>query len=348
MACSSESGDQLRFYVGTYTNGSSEGIYQGVFDKGSAEFGELKLVYRLENPSFLHLYGGNMLAVSSVKDGQVYTLKGVGGDTLSLLNRMSTKGVNPCYVEYDDSVRLAAVANYGSGDGVVYRVAEDGRFKQEIAYYKHEGRGPDESRQTSAHAHCSVFSPLHRFLYVADLGTDEIRGYLVRNNGIERSFLAMKMEPGDGPRQLAFSADGMRAFVLNELTSTLVMAKVDTATGRFSQLDRISTLPEGFAGHNQCAEIVLSKEGYLYASNRGHNSIAVLTHSDDQLQVIQWEDVKGNWPRHFGISLDGEYLMVANRRSDNLIMFDIDKSTGKLNYTGAQIEVSTPSCVRFY
>ena len=157
------------------------------------------------------------------------------------------------------------------------------------------------------------------------------------------------MEPGDGPRHLVFHPDRNLAFVINELSNTVISLKHDPNGGMFEAIARVSTLPESFDGESYCADIHVSPDGqFLYASNRGHNSIAIFSISEDgQLQLLGTESTRGNWPRNFTLSPDGKYLIVANQFSGNVVVFERNPETGMLTYMDQQIEISSPVCLKF-
>jgi 6-phosphogluconolactonase len=115
-------------------------------------------------------------------------------------------------------------------------------------------------------------------------------------------------------------------------------------------LQSISTLPKDFTKENTAAEIEVHPSGkFLYASNRGHDSIAVFAIDPDKgtLTLVEYASTKGQGPRNFEIDPTGTRLFAANERSDNIVEFRINPQTGRLTPTGKVLEVSQPVCVRF-
>ena len=88
---------------------------------------------------------------------------------------------------------------------------------------------------------------------------------------------------------------------------------------------------------------------FLYGSNRGDDSIAVLAiDSDNGLAVkVEVESTGGRTPRNFGIDPTGRFLLAANQDSDSIVVFAIDPKSGALTPTGQKVAVPKPVCVKF-
>jgi 6-phosphogluconolactonase len=155
-------------------------------------------------------------------------------------------------------------------------------------------------------------------------------------------------KPGAGPRHLTFHPNGKHAFVINELNSTLTAYSYDASKGSLTEIQTVSTLPQGFSGENYCADIHISPDGkFIYGSNRGHDSIVVLgfDQSNGKLTYIQNVSTGGKWPRNFALDPSGKFLLVANQNTNNIVSFKIDSKTGKLASTGQITEVPSPVCL---
>ncbi|MFC7669330.1 lactonase family protein [Hymenobacter humi] len=155
---------------------------------------------------------------------------------------------------------------------------------------------------------------------------------------------AFTAQPGAGPRHLTFSPNGRQAYLINELNSTITALSYDAAAGRFSELQTLSALPAGYEGPNSCADIHVSPNGrFLYASNRGHNSIAVFAiEAGGKLTPVQDVDTQGKTPRNFTLDPSGRLLLVANQNSNSIVTFRVDAQTGQLTPTGQTAEVPSP------
>ncbi len=344
--------NSLELLVGTFTNENSKGIYKVIFDKNAGTLSNPILLAEKHNPGFLHLSADRNLVYSSNADteGSISVWQfNETRDKLSLISEASSKGDGACYVTTNDSETMVAAANYSSGSIVHYTLDAKGLITDDADFKQHTGDGPHPN-QNAAHAHCVKYSKDGKFLYAVDLGTDEVIAYVINDSGrLAEGNIAIKMEEGDGPRHMIFHHNKAMVFVINELSSTVVSAEVDPITGKFTPIDKQSTIPSDFEDYNNCADIHLSNDGkYLYASNRGHNSIAVFSVDDKgKLALLANTSVEGDWPRNFTFSPDGEFMLVANKKTNNITVFDVDKATGLLTYTNNQIAVPTPVCLKF-
>jgi 6-phosphogluconolactonase len=218
---------------------------------------------------------------------------------------------------------------------------------------QHTGSSVNPKRQGEPHAHCVKLSPDNRFALVADLGLDKVliyrfdpkAGTIVAS---EPPFAAL--DGGAGPRHFAFHPNGRVLYVINELNSTVSRFNWDAKAGRAETVDSVTTLPSGHSGENSTAEIVVHPNGkWLFGSNRGHNSIAVfaIDGADGKLILVDHVPGGGEWPRNFALTPDGGYMLVANQRTDNVVVFRFNADSGKTTPTGDVLNVGSPVCVRF-
>lgn len=347
-----ETAETVDLLVGTYTGKGSEGIYRLAFDPASGKLTQPELVATTENPSFLALSqnGENVYAVNETTNGSVTAFAwNDDRSKLGLINTQPSQGDYPCYIQLNKAGSQLAIANYMTGNVLAFDLTESASLSDMPAVRQHSGSGPNTERQEGPHAHCSEYSPDGKYLYAVDLGIDQVVKYALEGDQIGDGSPAMVLDPGDGPRHLVFSPNGALAFVINELSSTIVSARVNAETGDLDRVAKVSTLAEGFEGESFCADIHISSDGkYLYGSNRGDNSIAVFEVSEDgQLTLLATESVRGNWPRNFALSPDEKFLLVANQRSDNITVFARDVQTGLLSFTGHELKLSQPVCLKF-
>jgi 6-phosphogluconolactonase len=356
--------DKYFVYVGTYTEESSKskGIYVYRFDPAEAKLTPLGLAAETTNPSFLAVHPNHLFlyAVNEVgnykgqKSGAVsaFAVDHTTGK-LTFLNQVASGGADPCYITVDKTGKYVLVANYTGGSVAVFPVREDGRLGEASAFVQHTGHGTNPERQEGPHAHSIDLSPDNRFAIVDDLGLDETlvykfdsaKGSLVPN---DPGFV--KENPGAGPRHFALHPNGKFAYVINEMHSAVSVFAFDSKDGVLRPLQTISSLPETFHGHDDAAEIAVHPSGkFLYASNRGHDSIAVFAIDQDKgtLTPIEYVSTKGASPRNFEIAPGGSLLFAANEKSDNIVLFHIHPKTGRLAPTGKVLEVAQPVCVRF-
>ncbi len=351
---------QYFVYLGTYTGGQSagKGIYVARLDTATGTLSDPELAAEVSNPSFLALHpnGRYLYAVGETggpKGGAVsaFSIDRATG-RLSLLNQVSSRGSGPCHLAVDKTGRYVIVVNYGSGSTAAFSLREDGSLGESTAFVQHAGASVHPKRQQGPHAHSVNLSPDNRFAVVADLGLDQIlvfrfdaaKGALEPNEPPHA-----KVTPGSGPRHFAFHPSGRFAYVINELASTLTAFTWDPKRGVLSEIETVGTLPKDFAGENYTAEVVVHPNGrFLYGSNRGHDSLAVFSiDGHGRLKLVEHVSTQGQFPRNFALDPSGTYLLAANQRSNNVVVFRVDPRTGRLSPTGRQIQVGSPVCVRF-
>jgi 6-phosphogluconolactonase len=255
-------------------------------------------------------------------------------------------------LQVDPVGKHVLAANYSSGSVCVLPIGDDGALGDPTDFIQHAGAGVDPARQAGPHAHCTVFDHAGRYLLVADLGLDQVAVY---QYDADRGKLAARQElwaaatPGAGPRHLAFHPRSEVVYVLNELDSTIAVYRHDGVSGELSALQTAPLLPATFGGENTGAAVQVSPSGkFLYASNRGDDSIAVfaIDEQDGTLTPVEHVPTQGRTPRDFAISPDGRYLIAANQDSNSLVTFKIDAQGGQLLPTGYAAEVPAPACVK--
>ncbi len=339
-------------YAGTNSLRGSKGIYVLSFDKKQMMFKEIQTVGGGENPNFLALGIGHKHLYVSYSKGTVSDGKGsvmsfaIEPQTgmLTKLNEQSSEGAGPAHVSVDPKGRFAYVSNYGTGNLAVYPINKDGSLSKASDMVRHFGKSIVTSRQEAPHVHQTIPSPDGRFIYVSDLGIDKIMIYEVKESGklIPASTPFVSSIPGSGPRHLVIHPKGNFAYSAEELTSTVASYSIDKATGALSPLERKKMLPDDFNSRNSAADIHFSPDGkFLYASNRGHESLVIynVNPENGKLDLVGHENTGGRHPRNFMIDKNGEFVLVANRDTDNIVMLKRNKKTGTLVPTGTQISV---------
>jgi 6-phosphogluconolactonase len=361
LAAGQDTSRDYLVYVGTYTGPKSQGIYALKFHPGTGSVDELGLAGEIQNPSFLALHPNHkyLYAVSELgnsgKDVASVSSFSIDSATgkLKLLNKVATGGGGACHLVVDKTQKMLLVANYGTGSVASFQVKQDGTLGEVTALKQHAGSSVNPKRQRGPHAHAVVLSPDNRFVFVPDLGLDEIVSYKIDPSGAtltpnDPPFV--KVTPGLGPRHFAFHPNDKFAYGLNEMGSSVSAFSYDAPSGRLNALQTISTLPEGFTEENNSAEIALDKNGrFLYASNRGNNSITqfAVDSKKGTLTKVEVTPTQGRTPRNFVIDPTGRYLLAANQDSDSIVIFRIDQHSGKLSPTGTTVNVPSPVCIQF-
>jgi 6-phosphogluconolactonase len=345
-------------YVGSYTIGGAgrgEGIHVYRLEaSGKLEFE--RVVRGVVNPSFLAFdaHFRRLYAVNEVEgiDGgavSVFALDPLTGEPVPL-NRRSSRGSLPCHLIIDRAGRFVLTANYGSGSVAVLPICEDGRLGDAVDVVHHRGSGVNPSRQEGPHPHSVTFDPGGRFLFAADLGLDALMAYRLDGRCgrlYPRPEAEVRTPPGSGPRHMAFHPGGRYAYVIHELDSTVGVFSYNPALGQLTRLQTLSTLPPGFQGQNSCAEVKVSPSGkFLYASNRGHDSISIFSVNTGtgRLAAMGHELTRGRTPRGFIIDPTGSLLLVANQDTGSVVSFHIDSRSGSLTPTGHEAQVPAPVC----
>ena len=365
-------------WFGTYTGGPAkgEGIYVSRFDGLTGKLSAPVLAATAKNPSFLAMHPTLpvLYAVSEVADtdgrpaGAVlsFAIDEATG-ILTPKNHHSSGGTGPCHVSVDRTGRVVLVANYGSGSVICLGLTDDGSLKPVVpvvpvvpavpgspgGFIQHEGTGGNPQRQKGPHGHSINPSADGRFAVACDLGVDKV---FVHALDTARATLAPhgfgSVTPGAGPRHFAFHPGGRYGYSVNEIDRTVTAFAFDPKAGTLTPIQSLSTLPadgtktQGFS----TAEIVAHPSGkFLYASNRGHDSIAMyaVDETTGRLRFLGAEPIRGETPRNFSIDPTGKFLLAGGQNSGTVTVFAIDGETGTLTFTGESLAVPSPVCIRF-
>jgi 6-phosphogluconolactonase len=356
---------QPTLFAGTYTNdkgSTSQGIYAFLWDADAGTLSSLGLSAATVNPSFLtfspdrrHLYAVNEVdQYHGEKSGSVSAFKVQGAfGKLKPINTVSSGGGGPCKITIDHTGTAAFVANYDGGSAASFRVLPKGALSKAVSRFQYTGHGPNAQRQEAPHTHCTTVSPDDRYVLINDLGLDRISVYHLDPQTAQLTandppfYEAL---PGSGPRSFTFHPSGKWAYSLNEIANTVDALTWDADRGTLTRFQNISTLPEGFSGENTAAQLAVDAGGrFLYASNRGDDSVVVFSISDKDgtLKTVQNVKSGGKTPRHFALDPGNQWLLVANEDSSNIVVFARNGRTGILSPTGNTYPLSHPVCLVF-
>jgi 6-phosphogluconolactonase len=339
-------------FVGTYTKGESKGIYTFTLDTQESKINQIKVAAQADNPTYLNISKDNRFLFSVVKEGDsggiaAFAVNSQTGE-LTPLNTQLLEGSSPCHVSVDSQTQIVFSANYHKGEVVSYLV-NNGTLTSPISIIKHEGSGPDP-RQEKAHTHFAEMSPEGKFLAVCELGSDKLITYQVNENGELKEVTRLAVRPGSGPRHLTFHPNGLFAYIMTEFSSEVIALRYHAENGSFEEIQTISTIPEDFKENNQGSAIHISSDGlFVYAGNRGHNSIAVFEVENDtgKLELIERVSTEGDWPRDFSLDPSEKFLVASNQNTGNLVLYSRDAETGKLTLLQSDVNVPDPVCVKF-
>lgn len=334
-------------YIGCYTPSGEAGINVIEFDNQTGQLNHINSISVLSDTSFLKVSGDKkkLFAVSENEQlGDLGCFDIQNPTTPVFINKQSSLGGAPCHISLTET--KAFVSNYMSGNLSAFSINE-AQLLPAYAFIEHHGHGVNLNRQESAHVHASCLSIDEQFLVIADLGIDALKVYKVTDNSLNLVFRAA-LVAGDGPRHLCFNHQGDKLYLANELSSMVVVFDFNQHTGELVALQRITSLPESCK--SQIAEISLSQDdGYLYVSNRGHDSIAVyrVDQRTGLLSILDYTKTGGHYPRHFALSPNQQWLLVAHQKSEYLTVFKRNDETGFLTKTDHKLAVKHAVCVCF-
>ena len=367
-------------YSGTYTGfkyilhgnpageSHSLGIYVSRFHPDTGDLTEATLAAKISNPSFLaispdhkFLYAASEdpLSLGPARDHESYvSAYAIDAKTggLHLLNTVPSGGTSTCYLSVDKTGKYVLTASYGSASISILKVKEDGGLGAQASFVQHIGHS---EKQTQPHPSSNDVTPDNRFAMVADLGLDKVLIYhFDQSTGalspVDPPFVSVPA--ASGPRHFIFDASARFAYLQNELNGVVSVFSWDPAQGNLTHVQDASTQIPDFAGSNHTAEIQIAPSGrFLYQSNRrlgnerGPDTIGVFAIDGQKgtLTAVEQAPTGGIMPRSFAIDPTGSYLLAANELTNNIVIFRIDQTTGRLTKTGKEIKVDTPVCLQF-
>jgi 6-phosphogluconolactonase len=327
-------------FIGSYTRKESKGIRRFRFNE--EEF-QMEDFYEVHDPTYLSLSKDETILYSSMRD------KGDHGVLSMDLQRgvvdkvLFTNENTPCHVSTFENHLLAS--NYHEGKLDLYET-EEGMVKRRLESIRHEGRGPMEKRQDASHVHFAMKNPHNEDILVCDLGTDKVYIYRLEDKELNKVGDIL-LPPGSGPRHLSFLPKAKFLYILSELSAEVFV--YDFRDGEYTLKQVQKTLPEDFHGENTGAAIRITPDNrFLYVSNRGHNSLTSFRIKDNHLlEKIETVSSEGDHPRDFNISPDGEFLLLANMISNNLVLYKIDRDTGRLSLLRKDLPTPEPVSIVF-
>lgn len=363
-------------WFGTYTHagakGGSQGIYVSRFDDATGELSAPELAAEARSPSFLarHPALPVLYAVSQVVDAEGTAVGAVQAFAIDLAtgrltakNHRPSGGEGPCHVAVDAGGRVVLAANYGGGSAICLGIDSNGGLEPVTqgdpgGFLQHvldrpTAPGGDPGRQATPRGHSIDAVADGRFAIVCDLGLDKV---FVHALDAGRATLAphgsASVKAGAGPRHFAMHPTGRFGYCVNELDLTVTAFAFDPQAGALTAIQTLPTLPDDVTDRRgfSTAEIAVHPSGkFLYASNRGHDSIAAYTvdAATGRLSFLGAEPARVKTPRHFAIAPGGRFLLTAGQDSGTVAVLAIDGDTGRLSPTGKSIAVPACVCICF-
>jgi 6-phosphogluconolactonase len=348
--------------IGTYTEpeeSNSEGVYVYRMDTASGKLSYQSVIRDVPNASYMtvHPQSGLIYAVSETEEfegtpgGGVSVLSRDATGNFKVLYKQSSGGANPAYVSIDQTGRFALVANYKAGNVAMLPIGADGRLNLPSDVVQHVGSSAHPERQDGPHPHCIFPDPSNRFALAADLGADKLIIYRMDlQAGKLIPHAEITVEARTGPRHILFDSTGRRAYLMNELNSTMILYDYHAATGSLERRQTISTLPELFSERNLSGDFHFSLDKkYLYVSNRGHDSLVCfqVNPKTGELTYQSYISSNGHEPRIFAVDPSGRFIVAVHQKSRNAVVYKIDSKTGDLSHTGYEAELDMPVHVIF-
>lgn len=332
-------------YLGSYTKRESKGVHQITLDTDKKELSAVQLIAEVNSPTYITLSSdkSSLYTVSKEEEGAgltAFTRQEDGQYNKRYSN--TTEENTPCYIALDEENDLLFTASYHDGYVSVYKETESGIELTDRV--QHVGSSVHEN-QDAPHVHYTDYTPDKKYLLVCDLGTDAVYSYTVSKQGKLTEVARYQTKPGSGPRHLVFHPNGHTVYLLDELSSEVEVLEYQSEDGSLTYQSRISMVPDSHTDFNSGAAIRVSADGkFVYASNRGHNSLVVYKVADDfSLSLVEYKSSEGDFPRDFNLTPDQAFLVVGHQNSDQLTLFGRDSETGHLNLL--QKDVYAPECV---
>lgn len=348
----------IPFYVSSHSDTHPAGIALYRLDTNTGAIKFIKEFSDVDNSAYLAISNNGQYLYTIRQDEKTNTgiitsfLVLDDGESLFYVNERSSLGSGPCYVSISNDGAFLLTVNYRQGNVSSFRLENEGLIGAPVSNIYHMGSSVNKERQSSPHPHMIYPVDSSNMVVVPDLGTDKINLYALGEMGnLEPAFNPyVHVEKGAGPRHFVAHPTLKWGYVVNELNATVTSFEMDTQKGNLKEINTVSVLPETFSEFNKSADIHITPDGqYIYASNRGHNSLALLKvdQQDGSVEFIKTIDCGGDWPRAFAIDPSGKFVLVANKNNGNIVSFEIDYSDGDLKKVSEDNSFIGPQCIKF-
>jgi 6-phosphogluconolactonase len=351
-------GEEPKVYdllIGTYTRpNASKGISVYRFYEETGKVAYLNQIDGVSNPTYLTVSPDKkfVYSVNENKAGEVSAFKfDAPSGKLELINKQSAAGAGPAHIVLDKDSKNVIVSNYGAGSVTVLPVNKDGSLSPATQTIQDEGSSANKQRQEGPHAHSANFSPDGKYVFYADLGTDKVYINKYKANKVPPLTPAdvptESVKAGNGPRHMDFSKDGKYLYLIQEMSADINVYAYKN--GKITFIQSVNMMPAGFTGRNGAADIHVSPDGlFIYGTNRGTANELLVYSINQQDGKLTYVDryATGKEPRNFAITPTGSWLLVASQNSNNITVFKVDRTTGKLTPNGTTIDIGAPSCLK--
>ncbi len=346
-------------FIGTYTEGKTDlGIYIYEFDSKTGDLKFSSNAENMTNPSFLTISpnGKFLYACTDTKmpnKGSVTAFKidSINGK-ITLINKQASGGENPVYLTVYKNNKFIVNGNYTEGNVSIFSANEDGSLNPYSQLIQFTDSSINKTRQEKAHIHSTVFSPKNDYIFLPDLGADKIRVYKFDSNNLKPLIpiddSIVNAVPGSGPRHFTFHPNGKFAYCIEELSG--MVSAYSYNNGKLDSIQRIFSYSKTQESYGS-SDIHISPDGlFLYASNRWdkENTISIfsINQNTGKLTLVGHQPTFGDHPRNFIIDPTGNFILVANQVTNNIVVFKRNWKSGLLTKTKTEISVPRPSCLQ--
>ncbi len=342
------------FYVGSY----SDSIYIMELDREKEKLCIINRIEHCNRPSYLCIHSGKnyLYANNEISNG----LGGVSA--YDITDKLAPRHINsicfnasgPCHISLSEDQHTLLSASYAEGKIFTNPVNQDGSLNGCTSVIRHENgdmlrKGIIQGSQSQARAHFILQVPGTQYVLATDLGADRVYVYtLEKGNLMAHNYL--QAVSGSGPRHLELHPTGNTIYLINELNNTVNVLRFNKSEGNLNSIQQLTTLPHNFSGASYCSAIHISKDRrFLYAANRGFDSIAVFSvnEKDHSLTSTGCMPLSHKTPRDFAIDPSGKYMLVGNMDSDSVSLCRISAVTGIPEILHHTCGIEKPSCFAF-
>lgn len=295
-------------YIGTYDSPKSSGIYRFIFNDRTGSISPPVSFYKTDGGKCVVFAGKNLIVTREHNNKAGIALI---DEQANVLSESLLEKKTPCFITFHNN--MIYTANYHDGTVLLYKIDN---YKLQLI--KHLSIG--------ANAGCHQVLFWHNLIFVPCLNLDCINIYDTAKDFTLKG--KIPFAKGTGPRHGVFSNDEKRFYLVSELSNELFYFELQPDNSwKFKK--QLSIVAKSATVDSATAAIRISiNNHFLYTSTRGSNLLTVFSISDGPPTCIQQISSAGDHPRDFLLSSNGDYLLVVNRSSNELISMHINRSTG--------------------
>jgi 6-phosphogluconolactonase len=341
----------------TYEHSGSKGLYVYTFD---AATGKLAFVSHADttivNPTYMAIApdGRHLYVTTDAKMPYPGSITAFSFDDktgkLTLVNKQSSRGENPAYVDVNQKKTWVVTAHYTAGSVAILPLKPDGSLGETRQVFPHKGRVGENGKEVP-HVHLAMFSPDQKAVLVTDCARDKLVIYPFRE-ATEQPLsppIEYPTRAGGFVRHVTFHPSLPVLYAVHEKGG--IVSAFRYIEGQLDSLQVIAAHDSSFHGPFFSSDLHISPDGrFLYAANRGtENNLAIFSihPKTGKLKLVGIQSTFGKTPRNFAIEPSGKYVLVGNQDSGTVVVFQRNENTGLLSPTGETITIPQVSCLKF-